>query len=212
MNNFFYYQQRSSSFNFVGPPVPMNRSTESKIRSFSTLQNGWHYGEGKAPSREMIDVAIGWNGVLNWLSFSNTDAFPGIDGEIMVTAYSGPHYIEILIETVGISVTYEKNGRELSSVERLGTGKAYAELLRIVGEICNTSAYSIPNISTVNLMSSKAWHSEILETEHPSFNIPASMRQDQQSARMSGVTIQMSAANLQSFWYSTKQTSRRIPA
>lgn len=89
------------------------RQTAEKIRSFRELPTGWHYGNGNAPSDETIQKALTLNSELALSGFSKTNAFPGIEGEIQVTAYHGPLYLEFTIEPdKGITFIYEHNGEE----------------------------------------------------------------------------------------------------
>jgi hypothetical protein len=188
-------------------------STAQKIRGFSNLSPGWHYGEGKAPSEAMIDAAIGWNSTLLSAGFSTTDAFPGTHGEVMITGYYGPHYIEILLETdFGVTLTYEINNQEKKYLERVAAAVAYAALQEIAGEIWNTSAYSIQSTLTVSSMSSKAWPSRTQVMEPQLFNEPALTPLELPSANILGGIIRMSEANLRFFGSSMSLRSPRIAA
>jgi hypothetical protein len=96
------------------------QQTAEKISSFRELPTGWHYGNGNAPSDETIQKALTLNSELALSGFSKTNAFPGIEGEIQVTAYHGPLYLEFTIEPDrGITFIYEHNGEEIEQKEKL---------------------------------------------------------------------------------------------
>ena len=109
--------------------------TKDKILSFLQLSPKWHFGEGVPPSQEIVNEALM---IANQATLStfNTDSFPGIDGEIMVTVYHKEHYLEFTVETDG-SVTFfrEKNNQELSYRENIPFNVAIEELDRFSEEI-----------------------------------------------------------------------------
>ncbi|PZV81481.1 hypothetical protein CLV31_11012 [Algoriphagus aquaeductus] len=72
-----------------------------KIKSFSTLGKGWHYGEGQGPSLATLGLAERIAKRLHLELFCKIDAFPGIWGEIQVTAYLQEYFIEINILSDG---------------------------------------------------------------------------------------------------------------
>jgi hypothetical protein len=119
--------------------------------------------------------SILWTLVLEGMS--DTNAFPGISGEVMVTAYSDGHYIEAIVENDGsISLMHEFNDAEMFSKEHMLQADAIAKLRDILGEIWSTSASYTPNTSIITLRKtvSRVWLSETHPTaaEHPLFNVP----------------------------------------
>jgi hypothetical protein len=151
----------------ISAPSSTERKTEEKIRSFSALPAGWHFGSGHAPSQEMVATAIQWHRHLIRLGFTVTDAFPGTNGEIMITAYEGARYIEILLETIStISLIQESDGKEVRCLDQATPDQVFRALGEIAGEIWNTSGYSIQSISTVNSASLIASRSRPLTAEH----------------------------------------------
>lgn len=62
-----------------------------KVRTFSELKKGWHFGhEGQPFLCETIFEAAKFAEAMERQGFS-TDAFPGLNGEIRVTIYD-PYY------------------------------------------------------------------------------------------------------------------------
>jgi hypothetical protein len=180
--------------------------TAEKIDSFSTLPKKWYYGSGAPPQHDTIESALWWNSKLIGAGFDKTDAFPGVNGEIMVTGYSGPHYIEVLVEpNLRIDLIYEINKQEQIHLECVTTFDAYKTLEQVTGGICNISAYSTQGILTVNAMSLKALHSKYTMMELPSSNDPASKPLNQLSANTFENFIPTWAASRLSSGFSTKQ-------
>jgi hypothetical protein len=191
--------------------LPTSNSTEEKIRSFSMLAVGWHYGSGRAPSQETIATAIQWYKYLIRLGFTVTDSFPGRNGEIMVTAYEGPHYMEILLETTStVSFLHERDGQEVRSLDHVTPDQVSHTLRELTGKIWNTSGYSIENISTVNAVSLRASHSRSTMTEPPSSTWGVS--QGLPSANTYGSTIPTLGANRLYSGFLMKPSFQRIAA
>jgi hypothetical protein len=193
--------------------LPAPNDTEEKIRSFSELAVGWHYGSGHAPSQEMIATAIQWHRYLIRLGFTVTDAFPGANGEIMVTAYEGAHYMEVLLDTIStVSLIHERDGKEVRSLDQVTPDQAFHALGELAGEIWNTSGYFIQGISTVNMGSSRASPSRSMMTEPQSFNWPASLQPGPIFVRTYGNFIPTSGAIRLYSGSLTKPSSPRIAA
>src|SRR5712691_7322588 len=88
--------------------------TAQKILSFRDRRAGWHYGSGGPISEGVVRLTLRLNAFLNYLSVLETDVFPGIDGEVLLTCYLKEHYIEILIDTAKVvSIIHEKDNKIL---------------------------------------------------------------------------------------------------
>jgi hypothetical protein len=104
-------------------------STQSKITGFLKLPVGWHYGKGRAPSKDFVAKALVYVSFYNLLGIEKTDAFPGIDGEIMVTGYYGTNVIETTLELDGtFRFCHEKGDVEIKYQEAL-SASGLSELL-----------------------------------------------------------------------------------
>lgn len=94
----------------------MNR----KIQSFKELERGWSYGEGISIEQATLDNAIALNREAIRFGFLETDAFPGLNGEVMFTIYSDDHYLEFTLEAGGrVTFYHEKDNEEVSYQEEL---------------------------------------------------------------------------------------------
>ena len=137
--------------------LPEN-TTKDKIRGFSSFKKGWHFGEGVPPSKELLKIAVNMADRVA-LSGFRSDAFPGIDGEIMVTAYHGGDYLEFTFETDGtVTFVREKGETEIAYEEKLTFKQAKKRLNDFGIEKIwkNLSGLSTPPIMTQTRKSSKA--------------------------------------------------------
>src|SRR5712692_6131611 len=90
------------------------RQMDKKIINFQTLKAGWHFGEGIPPGSDAIHKALKLNSSLSAVGFKKTNAFPGVNGEIQVTAYHQSIYLEMTIEPDGlITFVYEDGDQEV---------------------------------------------------------------------------------------------------
>lgn len=80
---------------------------EVYIRSFSEFPDGWNFGEGKAPSGEVINKAIKVYRLGKSFGLIG-NAFPVGDGEIEISFSYQDHFIDILITGQNtLEYTYE---------------------------------------------------------------------------------------------------------
>lgn len=127
-----------------------------KLSRFSEFNDGWHYGDGIAPTkqtminaRKLIHIAI--------MSIFHVDVFPGIEGEIMVTVYHKDDYLEFTINRYG-SVTYvhEVKRKEEDCREGISFKCAYKLLTSYRDRTWNSSESLAQNIMTHISKNSKA--------------------------------------------------------
>lgn len=94
---------------------------EAKIRSFSELERGWHYGEGGPPTPEMVERAVKFSRFLEdyatgYGSNVTLDAFPGIAGEIQIVARQTNMCSEYTLELDGtIHLSLEEDGKIIAT-------------------------------------------------------------------------------------------------
>ena len=120
----------------AAPAATPNSTTAAKIRSFGNLPDGWHYGSGSGSPPWVVRAALDHLYQFMMLGFSETNAFIGGDGQIMVTAYRGDHCVEVTIELDNtLSVAHQFQGADVSFSPEISKSQAYAELARVVGSI-----------------------------------------------------------------------------
>jgi hypothetical protein len=97
---------------FVGGVCVRPSPTLAKIGSFASLPVGWDYGQGVPASVTTVSLARDLYYELTQLGFTRTEAFPGTDGAIQLTAYEGDlqHIIVIVRPSGEISLTHKING------------------------------------------------------------------------------------------------------
>ncbi len=76
----------------------MALTTPERIRSYADLKKGWHYGEGDAIDAETIRRALLVYAMIETRGFRATNSFPGVDGDLMVTAYAEGYYLGIIVK------------------------------------------------------------------------------------------------------------------
>ena len=78
--------------------------TTLKIKNFRNLPVGWNHGEGRPPSKEVVEQAMGII-VFAENRFLSTDAVPSLDGGIHIAIYKNTEmkesYLEIAIASDG---------------------------------------------------------------------------------------------------------------
>ena len=145
-------------------PTTTHRPAREKILDFSRYSKGWDYGEGKPFSPETICRALLINRVIIAKCTPETDAFPGPDGDIMVTAYCDQWYWEFLINASG-RVTYvaEKDDRVIDERADLSYDEALHLARRLTKQTWKLYASSTPSDTTAENSDSTAWPSSPLE-------------------------------------------------
>ena len=122
--------------------------TAEKILGFKQLPRGWHYGEGVAPSDDVVRKALELNREAGMNGFVKTDAFPGAGGELQVTAYLGTHYIECTIEPDGeITFVREESKNVVVYEERLSFEEAVYKIRESKERIWALSGLSTQSIT-----------------------------------------------------------------
>jgi hypothetical protein len=154
-----------------------------KLKSFLILDKGWHFGKGVPPTlqvvknaTQMVEQAL--------ISLFDTDVFPGIDGEIMITVYHKEHYLEFTIEPNGTVIfVHEINDDDITCKEGLTFDQSLLKLNEFSEQIWNTSALSTKCIMTIGNRTSKAWPSKIHLSvkESPSYQKTVSKNQENMS-------------------------------
>jgi hypothetical protein len=126
--------------------------TAENIISFSLLPDGWDYGEGGPIPQLTINNALAWERFFD-LKGWDTNAGPGTDGEIAVSAKLGSSRVEVVIEPKNtLTVAYDFKGTRVSYAPRISTQEAHKRILEIV-EPWNASDSSTQRNSTENQIS-----------------------------------------------------------
>jgi hypothetical protein len=143
--------------------------TKEKILSFGKLTDGWNYGEGAPIAGNILEEGIKLIDVLNENDFRVTDAFPGLSGELRITAYYDSYYIEFTFEDVdNILFSLELDGEQLKE-EKLNFSHAEGKIRELRAHLCATSNSSTELTMMFNLENFKTWFlkTQRMDQEYP---------------------------------------------
>jgi len=89
------------------------QNTAAKIAAFEKLPFGWHSGFGLPPETETVRLTLELEAALRAAGLSKTNAYPGLDGEILLTAYHGTLFVELTVLGDGrVTFFVEQEDRE----------------------------------------------------------------------------------------------------
>ncbi|MCI0390031.1 MAG: hypothetical protein MOB07_14875 [Acidobacteria bacterium] len=131
--------------------MPNVEKTREKLIEFAQLEKGWRLGEGVPIDRVALATAFAILEKIAASGFDRMNAFPGIAGEVRVTAYAGADYYEFTVELDGsVTYVYEHEDEELENVEGLTVSEALKKLEMRTPATWNLYATSIQqNFSTL---------------------------------------------------------------
>ena len=152
---------RSDYFVFSACEQGNADTTASKLLGFADLKPGWHCGTGEGFDRRSIETALKFHRTLNLAGHTDTDAFPGLSGEIQISVYALPRSCELLIESTGRwSLVFEKDGQEMAEK----SGSSFAHQQDSIIEAVNswiTPTFLLGGIGNRGLADSPAWPSSL---------------------------------------------------
>lgn len=160
-------------------------ATKEKILKFAHLDVGWHFGEGVAISENSLGLGLAILDKLALIGFTETDAFPGVGGDVQITAYDLSDFYEFNIELDGtFTIVHERNGEELSYDASLSLMAALKRIEEFAFEKCDYSDSSILPTSTANVEGLQVRLSEIHQTaaESQLWIVPVLSRPQEQFA------------------------------
>jgi len=110
------------------------KPTTQKLLAFMDLEEGWHFGEGKKIARPSVYMGLQIHHMAIANGFQETDAFPGVDGEVCVTVYCGSDYYEITVETDGTITFIHEVGGKLK-LKDYREGLSICEITEVIGRL-----------------------------------------------------------------------------
>jgi len=135
---------------YVAQDARTQHVTEAKILSFRLKAPGWHYGEGSGFDEETLSRAIILHRELIRWGLFTTDAFPGLRGQVVVTAYHSEHYFELSVEPDGmVSCLRECCGKVVVEKEGLTDKSAIQAIKDFAEQIWKQSGSSAFSSSTL---------------------------------------------------------------
>jgi hypothetical protein len=100
--------------NISGVGDPVVRS----ILSFRNLESGWHFGQGKPATSSAIGIALELQRTLREMGAEQIEAFPRIDGGIVVSSIKGGDVVDVTCNPDGsLGLYIERNDAELVDLD-----------------------------------------------------------------------------------------------
>ena len=186
----FYLISGSNNFSVVTDKDFVS-ATAKKIKSFGLLPVGWHYGEGGPLSDVVINKAQEIDHLYRQLGLTVTDAFPGTDGALMITAYLGDQCIETIISAdLRYSVMHEHDQTEILVEDNISESDAKRKIKKIGADIWSLFGLSTVSTTTRGESGSQASRSRTRkEAEFLSSRATVWRPQSEQFVNTSGPTI-----------------------
>ena len=174
--------------------APSSDSRIDRIRAFATLPDGWHYGEGRGATDGAITAAIEIDALFMMGGVEEVEAFPGIDGGILLTGYRGPDTLEIRCNPFGQMDLLHETGDKVVCEQ---SGMTQHGIIKYVGEIgwapTKSSDYSIQCTTASAWIDSQARRSSPDQMEAFQSSIPGVLLT---TAVMSAVTLLITTAKV----------------
>lgn len=141
-------------------------TTIVKIKSFEKLQPGWSFGEGSQFEKDILTKGIKLIKIAGSFGFKETDAFPGLNGEVMVTLYLEENYWEFTIQPDrNVTFVQEKNDETIIYEEGLSFKTAISKLkeigILVLKEKWNLSELLMQDITIQESEDLQVWSSKI---------------------------------------------------
>lgn len=128
--------------------VSVSDSVVAKILSFARLEKGWHYGNGQPSTKNIVGTALRLRAKLNILGADTIEAFPRLDGSIVVSAINGTTVVDVTCRTDGNFDLYiEMNDKVTLDVEEVVYSEIVARIRFLEWRGSSRYAYFTPCIS-----------------------------------------------------------------
>ena len=170
------------------PAVDPRPTAIRKLEKLATLRDGWSGGCGQAIQQLVIECAKSLIYSARKYGFLESDVFPGLQGDIVLTIYSGPHCLEFTIrDQEGIDFIHEKNMVELYAEDNLSLEASISKIEELRKSLCASFDFSKQYILTGGNGDSEVSPSKHLEETvvYPSWMKIVSGHWEIQSANMS---------------------------
>jgi hypothetical protein len=129
--------------------MPTTRETVRKVKEFSALVEGWHFGEGMPIPLERVTQAERFLEYGDLIGIKRTNVFPGIHGQVEATFYIQNRTLEITIESDdSITIAEECDSEQVSFAENLIKRDAYSRLEEFGQNLWASSDLYIASITT----------------------------------------------------------------
>ncbi len=153
--------------------MPTLNQTTKKVREFAELPKGWRYGSGVPASTEKVEQAITalFFAYANGISIVN--AFPGSEGEILVSFYHEEHTLDVTLEVDGsFTIAQDESDRQVAFTEGNSKEQAFDAIREFGQRTCDSSELYIEESTIQYAGGSKAPHLVSQATEAFQLLIP----------------------------------------
>lgn len=129
--------------------MPTLNETRGKLIGFAFLPEGWHHKEGVPAKEHALKTALVILNDLEEVGFSRTDAYPGLDGGVMVSAYDLPDSYDFDVKPSGlITVAHERGDEDVFYQEKMTVKEVRGKIKEFGVSQCHTSDCLISGTTT----------------------------------------------------------------
>lgn len=167
-----------------------------KILEFAALPEGWHFGEGVGATSDAVDSALSISALLADHQARNVEAFPCVDGGVLVHGYQGDDVLEIQCDPDrSIHFVHERSGGLVKDRESVSID----DIESYLGELAWVPISSLE--SSIHGITATSW----VDTPAPPFNslLPVSVS----LCSIHDVELIAAGQNVPTFKISTKETT-----
>jgi hypothetical protein len=152
-----------------------SKQTRDKIVGFAYLPVGWNFNKGVPAKETALKAALTLLDDLERAGFHNTDAYPGNDGSVMVSAYVLPDYFDFDVKPSGlVTVVHAQGDDDLFYREGLSVEDAQRKIKEFASQQWHTSdCLTSTNITAENSDDLKATLFETQKTARVSPSLTA---------------------------------------
>ena len=117
----------------------MEQAVEKRIKEFANLPNGWHFGEGVCATKTAVQQALDVNALFEDYGARVTEAFPCVDGGVLVCGYQGTDVLEVQCDpNSDLHLDHERNGVHVDEQEAISID----DIERYLGKLAWSSSAS----------------------------------------------------------------------
>ena len=126
----------------------LKQAVAQKIRSFAELPEGWHFGEGVGATEAAVGSALAINTLLADYRARNIEAFPCVDGGVLVHGYQGTDILEIQCDPDNkVHLVHERKGDLVREQESSSTDDIECYLGELAWMPISSSVFSTQSIT-----------------------------------------------------------------
>ncbi len=111
-----------------------------RLQEIASLPDGWHFGQGSAPSAERVDMAASVGDLMRRAGAETREVYPSEDGGILVAGYCNDDTMEVFCGADNaFRFSLEKNGEDIVYLEGLSISMMKEKIRRHCWKIESSS-------------------------------------------------------------------------